>query len=857
MDQLIDFVVNLPQWSYYAAGGAVLLLLAIVLIGVLRRSAFRKRVRTFLAIPGHKDPGDYFTAGERLRRTQIIEKIAEQTGPAVIREIGIDELWTRRLQQKESSQDFERVLHHAPNRGLFSCFLVSLNNPRLGQRLKAYLSENSDFLVFRQLALSGRGEEFSGSRARDFFAGRLDEVREMTGDPEWPSRYFAIKILLYDSEERSARAVWDAFSDAHPLVRKTVVSELTTQDVEKLYQATLDLFLHDPVFEVRKAARERIARSFVELYDLDAKKLEPEEAFHVVELLDPNSDEDQNAAISLLGGEDLELRLAAARFLDRSGSLSRLFSQADLSDRDEFERNYDLLSKAIEVNVAGFLARVRENPQPSSLLLAARLLQRAGDQEFIVELSERVFRLIPSSTPAYLELYQATVGCIRERGEQAALSVLAREIDRVRDDETLLPVALSGVPNGHDTLFAPLLLEALIDPTFAERDELRAAIRRLDTSLVLNRCLMILSAGRERYAHRVRIDALKLLGELELPYALQEMLEHLPVLPLDEARAFTKLLDKHHPQQLERKAGLLMQSVDGSIRAALIAALPATGKKTFLTEIKKALGDADPDVRIAATWALVEYDETRALTQATAMLRDPLERVRINVARAIGQAGGDAALDSLAETLADENEVEPVKRAAIAGLSASDTAKATDVLVDKLEADEELQEQLKDGLSVKTDGRSMRRLIERFKDGSPALRDAITQIFELMGQHSEEEIRAVMDEDIPSLRPYLNEILEATGYVESRIRMLNHRDPRVRRDAADFLAKVGTASAFRGIVLAARDPDEEVRVKVTKALERLATPDGESILHALEQDPQARIRRFTHWALERIKAKRL
>ena len=57
--------------------------------------------------------------------------------------------------------------------------------------------------------------------------------------------------------------------------------------------------------------------------------------------------------------------------------------------------------------------------------------------------------------------------------------------------------------------------------------------------------------------------------------------------------------------------------------------------------------------------------------------------------------------------------------------------------------------------------------------------------------------------------------------------------------------------------MAARDPDNEVRVQVTKALERLATKEGSQILNALEEDPDRRIRKYTHWAIERIKAKSL
>ena len=76
-----------------------------------------------------------------------------------------------------------------------------------------------------------------------------------------------------------------------------------------------------------------------------------------------------------------------------------------------------------------------------------------------------------------------------------------------------------------------------------------------------------------------------------------------------------------------------------------------------------------------------------------------------------------------------------------------------------------------------------------------------------------------------------------------------------RRDSEERW--IGTRAAFRGIVLAARDPDEDVRVEVTKALEYLNTPEGAEILSDLENDPDKRVRKYTLWALERIKARNL
>jgi len=67
-----------------------------------------------------------------------------------------------------------------------------------------------------------------------------------------------------------------------------------------------------------------------------------------------------------------------------------------------------------------------------------------------------------------------------------------------------------------------------------------------------------------------------------------------------------------------------------------------------------------------------------------------------------------------------------------------------------------------------------------------------------------------------------------------------------------MLSLMDTLPAFRGLVLAAKDPDQDVRVCVVKALEKLKTPDGREILEKLKEDPDNRIRKYTHWALERL-----
>jgi HEAT repeat protein len=447
--------------------------------------------------------------------------------------------------------------------------------------------------------------------------------------------------------------------------------------------------------------------------------------------------------------------------------------------------------------------------------------------------------------------------CIEKRGTEKTLDLLNQELLKIRKNKDLLEIVLPYLPKRGDFLFRRTLIDFMKDPAFPCRDVLRETMKILPTTVLIPELFSILKSDRNDYPHIVRIEALKLLGELKAPYCLQHILEHLPTLPAAEARNFASVLSSYNEDLFIERAGEILDSVDANVRSTLISSLPATGKKVFLKQIQKSLGDADPEVRIASVWSILEYKDVKSLNQTAGMLRDPVERVRKEVARVLGTHGSPASLKALQKLLEDENEVLSVKEAAITGLAYSREPKSIDILIDSFGKDAEIRDLLVDGLSEKTEKKEITRIIEQFKDASPDVRDNISRAFMKMREESEASILELLKEDIASLRPHLTEILEKTGYVESRIRQLAHRDPRVRRTAAETLAYIGTISAFRGMVLAARDPDSEVRVKVTRALEQLETDEGKTILKELENDPDKRVRKYTLWALERLRAKEL
>ncbi len=855
----METLVLLSQSVWLIAAAGVLLLFGCALaVEALLRKLMVVRLKRLLARPAEYGSvfARQYSPRALLFRSSVLEKFARRHGPEILRLTGIDELWIQRLAEKRKKADFLRVLKYSREKGLFSCFLVSLEQKSLAPLLIQYLESTGEFLYMRRLALAGKGEQFDGANARKIFSHQLPLIREMTGDPEWASRYFAVKILVHDPEEKSVRAVWDSFRDAHALVRKTVAEECETKEDDRLFEALHTLVLGDPVFEVRKAAHVRITREFKDRYRPDPAALSPREMWHVLGLLRDGDKDDENFAMTFLAGSDLEMRQMAALYLDKNGVLTRLCRRVDLGDREDFEKKRGLLANACEVNASTFLSIVKTTHDPAGLLLCARLLAGGGDPALITTLAEKVFA-IQGINEIRPELYQAVLECVSTRGDEISLLLMEREMFRRRHDAKIMALLLPLIPARSDNIFVKPLISLLKTEGFQPDEPLRDALKRMPHAQVLPEVLEILHADRSKHAHSVRIAALKLLGEMNLPYCTNTVLENLPMLPVDQAKDFGRTLASYPKETLLSNLLEMLGTVDARLRASLLAVLPSTGEVSFLKEVHKCMKDADPDVRIASVWALVDYEDLKSLSEAVSMLRDPVERVRSEVGRVLGAHGSEKVLRELHAILWDDDEMAAVKSAVIGGLAASESLVAVDILVERLEVDELLVPDIVNALAHRTEKKEVLRIIEVFKDALPNFRERIAHVFKQMGDRGEKQLADLLREDISSLNPYVVDILEATGHIESNIRRLSHRDPSVRKAAAEFLSLVGTRSAFRGIVLAARDPDEDVRVMVIRALEKLEKKDGKELLSSLESDPDRRVRKYTHWALERLHAKAL
>lgn len=841
-----------------ALGTLVIIIITIIIFVLIERFNFKKKLIGLLEDHDQID-NEYSTTLSRSRvlaKSSQIEKISRKYGLEILNLCRINQYWLEELKLHNRKALFNRVLTYYPEKGLFTCFLMALEKKEYASRLLHWVNESEEFLIMRRIALSGVGEQFNGKRAYELFTDNLPQIREMTGDPEWASRYFAIKILLYDKNDQSLRAIWECFRDPHSLVRKTIATEFNNNNREKLYNELYRLFLEDPVLEVRAAAKERINRDFTDIYNISIDSLPNMNALHALEHLSEFSKADEDTAMKFLNHDNLELRFAAAVFLEQRGALNKLIEKADFGDREDLERTEKLLNKSCEVHITSFLEKVVKYNNPGSYYIAVSLLTEIGESSLIDPICQKIFSL-PQTNLENKMLFDKALLCIEKRGPEKAIILLKDYLIKHKSDGEYSGKILNSIPKRASSIFLPLLMDFICDSQFEARSELRAAIIRFPSDLYIQKMLKIVKSARGEYSHAVRIDALKILIEMRQSFCLQTILENFPILPISDAREQAKLLVGYDREEFNKLGTLIFQTDDAAVRASFISCLPAVDGKIFMKQIRDALSDADPEMRIAAIWALVDFKEKKTISQAIAMLRDPVERVRTEVARAIAEIGSDAALDELKVLLDDENEVKSVKIPAIIGLSGSTSLISIDIICNLLSNHDAYDRTAIKALSKKITKKEIGHMLEVFRDGTPVLRNKLTLVFTKMKESGEMSLVSLLKEDITALKPFICQVLENTGYIESQIRLLKHRDRLIRIKAATELSFIGTESAFRGIVLAARDSDKEVRISVTKALEKLNNPEGTKILKSLTEDPDKKVRKYTAWALERIASKNL
>jgi HEAT repeat protein len=829
---------------------------------IIRRKSFIKEFSSALENNSESLSGFFTRVKHYNKKTgskaQLIVKHLNQK-PAdfakkIIVEIGLANFWIDRLRRKPVKKYFKNVLDNNIEDGLFICFKYALEKNSYLKYFKTWLEESKNKLPLGQVARSSSGENFNSDKAYLLLKDKEDEIREMLGDPDWKGRYFALKVLLKsDSTEQILR---DLLKDPNPIIRQVITEYFTPADIDELKNFLFDTILNDPSGEVRTAALQRYMGIFNIYPKVDITGLTHPQIIHLIQGLRPGEKDDEAIATDLMRYSDLEIMFHAARFLEQSGTLSRYCSRLDLGDRDEFENKMTLLRNAASVGVTGFLKHCISHGSRESLLAAAEVLESHGDQALLFDLMKKIIET------GHNDMYTQAVISIVKRGDKESKKILCDELYRNIENRELLVCLIESIAPLSDPMYIDPLINVL-----KERDDLveitMDALLQKEEDTLIRKLIEIIKEGRkfrvgiDKSRSRLLINSMILLAKLKKDYCLSFIFENLSVLPVEFVSDFALILKKFPQNLLKARIKYYLGQIDGEIRSHIIALLPNTGIRDFHQEIRSSLNDADPLVRIAATFALVDINDTRALHTAFSLLRDPVEEVRYQVAVALGRTGKKDIIKKMKDMFFDKNEVTSVKLAIVRGVSESGTPEATGHLVDFLQKQKELSMEILSELKNHTGDKNISVLIEKMKDGSEDIKQNISTVFASMGRTAWPALLHLLESELSSLTAYAGSILDSTGGTEEEIKKLKNRNPDVRREAAKALSNIGTVKAFRGLIIASRDPDREVRINVVKALEKLETEEGKEILRALEEDPDTKIRKYTHWALERLKAKAL
>jgi HEAT repeat protein len=669
--------------------------------------------------------------------------------------------------------------------------------------------------------------------------------------------------LLLDKDTLTERSIEDGLLDPHPLIRK-ILTENISFDHDKTWAVLWDKLIHDPVYEVREAARIRISKEYMDQYHPKDITANDEETARILELLDTGCQEDKIFAMVSMENPNKEIRYHAAVFLEKCGSLTSLLNKNTLDDPSTLDQSVSLLQKALEVNVSGFLIDYSSG-DGGPLLAAARLLSGeysasgedlsfGGTAENICVLEKKVFAFFSNRqpSPSTKEIYEKTLKAVKNNGNVKSFELVAEELSRRESDKVFLEILLHNLPEKNESIFLNILFTFLENAAFPLRDDLVLALGTFSPDAILPKVFRILNSSRSKYPHIVFVSAFKILGRMGLPFCLQRILESLPTLKPEEIEEFGRLIADYPQEMFESKARTLLATPDAQIRASLISILPIIKNDSFMKDVRSSLKDVDPDVRVAAIKALLGFGELRLLNQETSMLHDPVERVRLATAQVISEHGNAAAMEILNNTIIDPNENDVVKAGVIAGLGRSSNAEGIKMLVNVLDSMSELREHAEKALAMRISKRDITQLIEIFKDAEPNLREKLIPVFKTQGSKAESQIVEILKDEVASLKPFFVSILEQTGYIGMIIRRLSNKAVEIRREAAALLSLMDTLAAYRGLILAAKDPDQEVRVCVVKALEKLKNSQSREILEKLKDDPDSRIRKYTYWALERL-----
>ncbi len=350
------------------------------------------------------------------------------------------------------------------------------------------------------------------------------------------------------------------------------------------------------------------------------------------------------------------------------------------------------------------------------------------------------------------------------------------------------------------------------------------------------RAIDLWSRDLRRGGYRAKLHAIEALGEIGDEHAVEELLEALGEDDPDVARAASYAILARDPDYACERLAEALSSPRRRLAETAAATLVRMGGEAVEALVSQ-LTSANAQARRLAVESLGNIGEGTVKELLLPLLgTEPEADVRSAVAEALARVDGEEASEAL-RRMARSDPDWFVRARAHSLLAETEAPEATSFLLESLSEIEPDERQL----SEEDDA------VEHVTEGAPRIRSAIIAGLRLLGL-TEEEIAAA-ERGASDAAPGAE--AEALEDASEALAALRDRDVPRRADAARRLAEIG-CSAAPALRQALRDPDPLVRAEAARSLGRIGARDSVDAIAKALRDPDVNVRLAASTALRAI-----
>ena len=785
--------------------------------------------------------------------SSTVEKIASRLDNSLVEKIGLDKIWIEKLDRYPTRKREKRVLRFCVKNGLYSAFLAVLKKPKINDLFLNYCQEQKSEAVLNGTAKKSYLDFFDGKAAAQLFLPYIEKIAEMSQVSSPEDRWFSFRILSHIDDNASFGDLkWNAFCDHDYEIRKMIIENIEYSDRVNYYNYLYDRLLNDTQQEIRVKVKKIIVEQFVDLYKPDFSKLNVWQQKHFTDVLSKEMECDKKIAFNLVLEDNIELRQQAVDFLNKTGSLKKLFLSLDDNDTTKLQYAYKMLKSALEVHSEEFLSSLQYSTNQGTLLCGALLLKELGWKGRIKDLAIAVFNLRKRGVfdPLHSDLYQKTLECINLRGEDSSFIELKKEMLDNRNNEELMALLLDMIPPRAEVVFRDYFIAAINDENFSPRENLLNSILRVSSDVITSEFIRIIKSN-EGVAWSVRLNAIEYFKKANIELCFQYILENLDLYHQSEIGGVFQRLYSYSPKGFKETVSEILSIEDSRTSITILENLYTLNESSFVSFIKTALENSDAKIRNAAIKGLFLFNTADFFSEVTPLLSDSDKEVRLTAARLIAQSASGSQVKEIRAMILDEHELPIVKKALIVGLGNSCAKESVELLVEVGGTFLSYFDLVLESLQNKDIRKIAKQLVQIYTFTTELGQRIIYTYFKNEGMLNESYLLELLKESKGEDAVSIRNILYKSTYIEKLINRLRNKSAQVRLASLQKLIEIDTVDAYKGVLLSVRDTSKNVCTVALDAIKKVKA-DQPKVIEALKNDSSRVVQNNILWAIKKI-----